>query len=161
MHTHTCTHIHTVPEWLICQSMLPFPAVIPPLFPARFLWTETGACKIGVYCLHVLSLFHCVCVRLCNQSLFTTFCTPYQCSTAETQNITLRYPISLFYISAILHSEFSWRVHFTACWSDDGSWERGGCWKGPWLVKPLGRNKVTKDEQNAEEGIVADICMLH
>lgn len=52
------THIHPAPEWLICQSMLLFPAVSPPLFPARFLWTETRACKIGA----CVSLFHHLCL---------------------------------------------------------------------------------------------------
>ena len=58
----TCTQMHTrtVAEWLICQSMLPFPAVNPPPFPARFLRAETRACKIGVY------VCACTCVCSCH-----------------------------------------------------------------------------------------------
>ena len=160
---HTCAQMHTrtVAEWLICQSTLPIPAVSPPLLPARFLRSETRACKIGVYVRVCVRVTFSSCVfDLCNQSLFKTFCTPYHCGTAVMQNIRSRHPISLFYISAMRRSEFSWHVHFTSCWSDGGSWGRAGCWKGPWLVKPLGINGVTKDAQNTVGDIVADLRIL-
>lgn len=135
-HTHKCihTHTHTRSTRMINLSInAPISCGEPSSFPCK-VPVKLELAKSVCLCVCV-SLFHhvYVCVSdLCNHSLFTTFYTPYHCSLAEMQNIVSRYSISLFYISATLYNEFSWHVHFTACWSDDGSWEReAAIRKGP------------------------------